>query len=304
MDIRSQPLERRVLLLSVVGAAVFAAGAITMGLLARSQFLLFDGLYSLVSVAASAMSLMASRFMAQEDGQRFPFGKLSVEPLVVGVKYVMILVIITASAVSAAISLFTGGRPVALGLAVTYSFVSTAACWAVAVYIRRRDSQSNLLRAEGNQWLMDTWISGAASAAFAGALVLSRIPSGQSLIPYLDPVMVLAGSLYFVRVPLAAIGQALRELLDMAPDAALQTQVQDAVNSIERSYGFRESYVRMSTVSRRLWVEVDFVVQASTKMRTVAEGDQIREELFQKLQSVDLEKWLTVSFTADRKWAQ
>ncbi len=300
----TEHLERRVLTVSVWGAGIFSAGAITFGLVAGSQFLLFDGLYSLISVVASLMSLMASKFMAQDDWERFPFGKLAIEPLVVAVKYVMILIVIVGSAASSLISLFTGGRPIVLGIAVGYSFISTLACWAVAHYIHRQSDDSNLLRAEEGQWRMDAWISGVALAAFVGALGLKYVPGSAAILPYLDPIMVLAGSVYFVRVPLHEIGCALRELLDMAPDALLQAKVQQAVTHIEQSYGFQESYLRMSSVSRQLWIEVDFVVQPSTSMSTVADGDKIREDLSQRLKGVKGDQWLTVCFTTDRKWAQ
>jgi predicted Co/Zn/Cd cation transporter (cation efflux family) len=49
------------LLLSVVASSVFAVGSLVWGLLAGSQMIVFDGLYSFVSVALSLLAVWALR---------------------------------------------------------------------------------------------------------------------------------------------------------------------------------------------------------------------------------------------------
>ena len=52
--------DARALILSVVASSVFAVGSLIWGLLAGSQMIVFDGLYSFVSVALSLLAATVS----------------------------------------------------------------------------------------------------------------------------------------------------------------------------------------------------------------------------------------------------
>lgn len=82
--------ERGLIRASVVGAFLFAVVAVVWGVAINSQVILFDGLYSSVSVLLSLVSLLAASYVRQTDDLRFPFGKEVIEPLVVTLKYLAI----------------------------------------------------------------------------------------------------------------------------------------------------------------------------------------------------------------------
>lgn len=75
--------EERLFRISVGSAVAFAATAPAWGVLVRSQLTVFDGLYSTISVALSAMSLVAYRLIARGPDERHPFGREVLSAVVV-----------------------------------------------------------------------------------------------------------------------------------------------------------------------------------------------------------------------------
>ena len=70
-------LERFVLRVSVFASLFFAISGIIVGYYLSSAFILFDGIYSFLSVIMSWISLRAGVFMLTSD-KRFPFGKSTI----------------------------------------------------------------------------------------------------------------------------------------------------------------------------------------------------------------------------------
>ncbi|EPE61770.1 cation efflux protein [Exiguobacterium sp. S17] len=79
-------LERFVLRVSVFGSLFFAIAGIIVGYLLSSTFILFDGVYSFLSVIMSWISLRAGVCMLTSD-KRFPFGKSTIESLIILFQY-------------------------------------------------------------------------------------------------------------------------------------------------------------------------------------------------------------------------
>lgn len=67
--------EQRVLKLSIAATVLVAAIGFFGGMLARSQAILFDGIYSLVDVALTLVALAVLRLMAREQSPRFEYRK-------------------------------------------------------------------------------------------------------------------------------------------------------------------------------------------------------------------------------------
>jgi predicted Co/Zn/Cd cation transporter (cation efflux family) len=123
------------------------------------------------------------------------------------------------------------------------------------------------------------------------------------IIPYIDPVMMILISIYFLKLPLIGIRNALREVLEMTPSGKLPSNIKTYVKNMEVKYDMKESFVRIAKVGKTLWVEIDFVVKDSKKIKTIADQDKLRQELSDYIKTYDNNEWLTVSFTNNRKWA-
>jgi len=297
--------EQRLLQQSIVVAVCFAAASFILGLLLRSQVILFDGLYSAISAVLSLSTLAALRFMRKADWERFPYGKATVEPLAIIIKYLALTALVLASTVAALIALFTGGRDVVLGPGLAYAGIAVAICYAMYRYLQRRNQavDSNFVRTEINEWYLDTLISAGVLVGFAIGMGMMEFPPLAPYVLYIDPVMVILLSIYFLRWPLESIRQSLRELLDMKPEGRLAEEIEQVIGAIRTEFRMQESFVRVSKVSSTLWLEIDFIVGPHSQVVTVAQQDALREEIMGRIPRQGLNVWLTVAFTNDRKWA-
>ena len=52
-----------------------------------------------------------------------------------------------------------------------------------------------------------------------------------------------------------------------------------------------------------IWIEIDFVVDETSPVQSIKDQDMIRERIDHALKTIKSDKWITVSFVGDRKWA-
>jgi predicted Co/Zn/Cd cation transporter (cation efflux family) len=116
--------------------------------------------------------------------------------------------------------------------------------------------------------------------------------------------MVVLVSAAFLNVPVRLVAGGLREILSMAPPAAVQAELQACVDAVEERFGLQESFLRAAKVGGRVDVEVDFVVGDESPVRTIADCDVVRQALHDRLATLGYDRSVVVAFTADRKWAQ
>ncbi|SDK92344.1 cation diffusion facilitator family transporter [Natronincola ferrireducens] len=297
-------IEYRTLRLSVLGALLFAVIGIILGIVANSQMIFFDGIYSLVSLGLSFLSLRALIYMEKEETNKFQFGKDIIEPLVILFKSFVILVMCIYAVVVSLEDIFNGGRSVHIENALGYAFLSTFLCLLFYLKLRKKEKicPSELLKVESSQWFMDTLLSLAVLIGFIIAFFMKKTNYAY-LTPYVDPFLVLVTSLYFVKTPLVTIKENIKELLGMPPSREIEKGIKSIIHDIKLKYFIEESYVRISKVGRVIFIEIDFVLGKKTKVKHVKDFDCIREEIDTQLESIKYEKWLTVSFTENRKWA-
>ena len=67
--------EKNVLMLSAAGGLFFAVLGLAWGIIIQSSRIMFDGLYSLVSLFISILAIWISNFIQKKDFEKFPFGK-------------------------------------------------------------------------------------------------------------------------------------------------------------------------------------------------------------------------------------
>jgi cation diffusion facilitator family transporter len=296
--------ESRVLLVSVWASCGFAVLSLVWGLFARSQMIVFDGLYSAASVLLSLLAVLAVRTAARGPDERYPWGREVWEPVTILVKSAALGALSIYALIGAVVEIAGGGRSVSAGWAALYAVLATAGGAAVSWYLRRRGRRgSDLIRAEAAEWISDTLLSLGVLVGFLVALILER--TGRSdLARYVDPAMVALISAAFLPIPLRLGTQGVREILTMSPAEDLQLRLADHVAQVEHEYGFAESFLRTSKVGRRLDVEIDFVVPETARAQCVREFDQVRADLHDRLHRLAPVTAMTVSFTADRRWAR
>ena len=242
--------------------------------------------------------------MAKKDRHAFPFGKDTVEPLVILIQYLILLVLVSGSFLSAFSSLLTGGRTIELNAALAYSLIGSLACLGVYLYLRvKGKGASGLVGAEKDQWFIDTLVSLAVFVGFVLSALLKDHPAFGPLVPYIDPLMVMMVSVFFLKTPLSQMKASLREILEMRPKGNLPMKIEKHVKDLEEKYDMRESKVRVAKVGKTLWVEIRFVLRPGSKIKTIDDQDRLREEIARYIKPIQFKKSLSVSFTKNRKWA-
>ncbi|MCL6258201.1 cation transporter [Aquiflexum sp. TKW24L] len=296
--------EKQLLKFSVYGALLSALLAVVWGIFENSKIILFDGIYSLISVGLSMISLITASFMARQDFDRFPYGKEMIEPIIILGKFLVITILCLFALFSGISTLLSGGQEVNAGSGSIYAFIATLSCYLVHLVLKKKQKHipSGLIEAESQQWLMDTFLSLAVLLGFLLSIGLGYTTYSH-LMPYMDPLMVIVVSGYFLKVPITNMGLQIREVLDMKADTKYLDLCQQIVESIEKEYQFQESFLRVSKSGPKLFIEIDFVVSPEGWQPSLSEQDGIREEILTKMKPISLKKWLNVAFTNDRKWA-
>jgi cation diffusion facilitator family transporter len=302
--------ERRLLLFSVWASAGFAVFSSIWGIVSGSSMIVFDGLYSFVSIGLSGLALLALRFVRRGPDERFPWGREAAEPLVVILKATTLGALCIYAAVGGIVDLLRGGRDVEVGWAVVYAVIATAASLTVGLVLRRGTRSespagpgADLVRSEAAEWVGDALLSAGVLVGFLAALLLTA--RGRSdLAAYVDPAMVVLVSVAFLVVPFRLVIGGMREVMSMAPPADIQAQLRACVEEVEKRHRIQESFIRAAKLGGRMDIEIDFVLGPESTVVTVADTDAVRSDLHERLAALGYERSLAVTFTTDRRWAE
>lgn len=302
----TQNIERKILSFSIISAFLFALTGSIWGILINSQIILFDGIYSFLSVILSAISLLASEIIKKEDDKMFQFGRSQVEPITIVFKSLIIISICVYAFVNAINSLFEGGRSVSSPSAILYSVFTTLACLICWLYVhkaKKKIRNSGLLKIESKEWLMDTLLSSAVLIGFIFSYYVEKT-SYSNLVVYFDPLMVIIVTLFFLKLPILDLINNIKELLLMAPDDELVENINNIVALVRDKYSFDDFLLRTAKRGRIISIEVNFISHNPDLKLSMYELDLIREDLELILErGIKYEQWLTITFMNNEKWA-
>ena len=201
-------------------------------------------------------------------------------------------------------TILTGGNNLEFGLAIIYSIISVIGCGAISLYmkVKSKSLSSELIKAEFTQWLMDTSLSTAVLVAFIIGIIISNTKL-NFLNSYIDPGMTAVVSLVCIRIPIKGFIESFKEVICVKANDEINDDIYVLVKEIEEEYKFEESITRVSKVGRELRIEIDFVYNKDSKLKTLDQMDNVREEINDAIKHIDYKKWLNVSFTGNKKWA-
>lgn len=300
----SAALEQRTLKLSIVTTLFVSALGVTFGLLAGSQSILFDGVFSIIDAAMSGLSLVVARLVMREASQRFQHGFWHLEPMVAALNGSILMLLCVYAFLNAVQALMEGGRELAFDMAILYAVVVASACFAMYAYERRvnRRVDSELLRIDTQGWLMAGLITLALLAAFASALVLERT-AWAHFTPYVDSLLLMVLTVCFLPVPIGIVRRALKEIFLVAP-SALDRQVHAAMAPVMDRDGLLEYQSHVAKSGRGHFIEIHIVTTPDFAAgQGIAALDEIREQISAGLSIPPERRWFTVAFTADERWA-
>lgn len=296
--------EKNMLFLSALGALFFAVLGVAWGISIKSSMIMFDGLYSLISLFLSILGIYITSYISKNDFKKFPFGKGMLEPLAVMFNSIVLTVMCSITFINAIKEILAGGNSVNTELALGYSLVSSIGCAIIYGILssKIKKTTSEIVKSESNQWLMDTLLSVAVLVGFILCLILNLTPLAH-LSKYIDPLMVIITSGIFIRVPVKTLLNSLKEIININADKDINDEIYTIVKDVEEEYNFEQSVTRVSKVGRELRIEIDFIFNENSKLRKLEEMDKVREYVYKNMKNIKLNKWLNINFTADKKWA-
>jgi predicted Co/Zn/Cd cation transporter (cation efflux family) len=232
--------EQAALLVSVIATVVMATLGVVWGLAVRSQLILFDGVYGMLGIVLSGLSLHVSRLVAAGPTTRFPFGREALAPLVVAIQGIALGGTCAYAVVTSLLTIVDGGSAVVAGWAVVYGAVSMVVSFVVYLWMRPRARSSGLVAAEAVQWLFSAGLGVAMVVAFGAMLGLQRTDWAGAA-DYIDPALVLLACVLVLPAPLRMVTSTLAELLEGAPPISIQSPVRAAVAEVTASMGLGET---------------------------------------------------------------
>lgn len=313
MTTNTHKKEHRLIQFSITMGTVYTVVGIAWGLMIQSGIILFDAIYSGVSILLSIMTMYALVIVSKDESfdaekihkSRFQMGSTAVEPLVNMVKALVIISICLYGFVSAVLVLVSGGVDSSNATSgIYYGLITAVICvcsWCYLKYFGK--DQNDLIQAECEQWMVDAIFSLLVVMAFIISFLMSQTESLQYYARYVDPASVIIATLYFIKVPINRLIRSTKELLVMAPEGSTQADIDTALQPFLSRYDFTQHITRATKTGRQLSIDVAFIVDDSARTYNVHQLDQIREDVEQSLQSLSDNLWLNVCVTSDRHWA-
>ena len=286
---------------TVLMFAVAIAGIVT-GFISGSQSILFDGFFSLIATFIKVLMLITAQLIAKESNQRFQFGFWHLEPMVLLIEGSFLLLIAIYAFLNGVFGIINGGREIELGLVILYAAVFTVIEFGYYFWVRRKNRtlKSTLIQFDNISWLVDAMLSVGLLISFLTALALTHQGYAQWA-AYVDPAILIVLALSMLAPAFKILKPALRDVLGIAPDA-LDDKVRAALEIASARHGFEGYKTYVQKHGRARFIEIHIVLPSGYPLTSVKTLDALREEIAELLGKAGSARWLTISFTGDRRW--
>ena len=296
-------VELRLLKQSTIVMALVAVIDTVFGIAAASQSILFDGLFSAVAAAIKMLMFITARLIPREGSPRFQYGYWHLEPIALLVESGFLLVLAIYAMTSGIVGVISGGHTIDFGIAALYAAVCALVEISYFFYLRHWGKRigSLMVQYDTTSWLMDATLSLGLLASFVCAWTLSGT-AWRWITPYLDPIILMAAALFLVPGCFKMLKPALRDILEIVPREH-DEQVQAVMSAFVAEHGLSgfTSYLQKS--GRAMFIEINVLVPPDYPVDSIGTFDQLRYDIAHRLGKDSPGRWLTITFTGDRYWA-
>ncbi|MBY7649328.1 MAG: cation transporter [Candidatus Liberibacter europaeus] len=304
-------LEERILKLSIAVTIIIGSMNLIIGYASGSSSIIFEGLYSYVDAVITTLSLfvvvLISRYALEVNFNRrkryFQFGFWHLEPMIIAFNSIMLIFAILYELIKSMISIMSGGNEPAFGLVVVSSIITSLISFTMGIYENRynRKIKSDFISVDVKAWIA----SGVISSSFIGAFLFGMLLKDglyHWITHYIDPIVLVAMCLFICPSTIRAMKRSLFEIFQMtAPD--FDMQVKNAIYPIVVRHGFLDFYTYVTKMGRSRIIEIHLIVPLNYPIRSIASLDLIRSEIGDAIGGFKEDRWLTISFTTQQKWA-
>ncbi|MDR0360453.1 MAG: cation transporter [bacterium] len=289
-------VEQRALRTSLVISISFGVIAAVWGLVARSEVILLDAVFTPFYLLLTSGSLIVSRIVARGPSRMFPFGRDALVPLFVIAQAIVLFGVLAYAILEAVRVILEGGSTVAGVSLLAYGVFSALVCVATWRVLLRMARNLPLVEAEAAGWF--SAVPASAVIAVGGVVVL--LVGGTrfaAVAPYVDPTLVIIGCLGFLVIPINLLRRSIRDLQTARPDPELVAQVETVVENVRTAEGLPEPDLRIGRLGSALSVALAFVLRPGTG--DIAGEDRVRRAVRDGLGDLPYSVWLTVEFGYD-----
>jgi predicted Co/Zn/Cd cation transporter (cation efflux family) len=295
--------EQKILRRSIVATILIGAAGVLFGILSGSLSIIFDGMFSAVDASMTALALMVSRLIARDKSERFQLGFWHLEPMALALNGALLILLAFYAFVNAIGLILAGGRELSFDWAIVYTVIVSAACFAMFLTGRRanRAIGSDFIDLDVKGWLMSGAITSALLVAFLTAALL-RGTRFETVTPYVDPAILALLALIILPVPVKTVRLAISEIFLLTP-GDLDRSIRAVVEVTVEKYGFEGYQTYVAKIGRSRFIEIHLIVPKSFRIDSIQRLDEIREELSTAIGGSGRDRWLTIAFIGDRRWA-
>jgi cation diffusion facilitator family transporter len=294
--------EQRLLKISIYVTLLISFASIAFGLAISSRAIAFDGFYTLIDAAMTGVALVTARLISRGEDDRFQYGYWHLEPILALINGTVLSFACAYAFIDGLNGLITGGRAIEFGPGAIFAAVAGAISFGMSIYIRRSAGEhgSQLLDIDARAWLMGGVLSLAVCISFLLGAVMAKTPAA-AYAPLVDPLILLVVAICLLPFPLSTIWNAGRDILQVAP-SDLDEEVRELAQSIAHKHGFSDCSSHVMRSGRQQFIEIGLVAPSGEISKTFAELDAIRAEIALAMGGLSPGYWLTVDFTADKRW--
>lgn len=288
----------RILFISTLGALIFSVTGIFLGIISNSDMVLLDGLYAVLSLLISALSLFTSITIKTPNRESFPFGKYIFQPLTIVFNSSILLLLCILSLISSIYAIMQGGRNINANIGLFYGIFSFVGCGVICFLLSRNRKKSDLIYAEMLQWLLDTFVSFGLVLGFILMFIL-KYTKFDWLIPYIDPFLVLIAGIILIVMPIRLLYKNGKEIISMSASEEVQYDIYNIVKKKNIEYNIRDEDIRISKMGQVIYIDLQNIVDRNSYIQTIEQADVYRNEIIEEINQnfINFDKWLNISFT-------
>lgn len=294
--------EQRLLLGSALATLVVSLSGLGVGIWSGAKSIVFDGMFDAIGAGMTFLAWQIARLIATGRDQRFQFGYWHLEPLLALVSGSVTLSTCVYGFLNGLGSFVGGGRIINYNIAIWYAAITSMVSFTAFVHLRflGRGLDSNLLKNDARSWLFGGMVSGGLCLSF-GLARLAAAAHADGVAPLVDPLVLMTLTAVMLPFPVRTLYQAARDLLQIAP-SELDRRATAAAQQVCNRHGFVDHASHVTRLGRAQFVEIGFVAASPIATVTFQELDEIREEVALALGGLCPRNWVTVSFTASKRW--
>jgi predicted Co/Zn/Cd cation transporter (cation efflux family) len=302
VTLHSTAKEQRLLLTSMIVTIVLALSSIGFGLWISSKSVMFDGFYDLIDAAMTGVAFLTVRLISRGDDERFQYGYWHLEPMLALLNGLILAFACIYALIDGLHGLIVGGRDLQFGLGAIYAAISSVLNFALFAYVRRsaRSLGSQMLDVDARSWLMGGVLSAGLCLSFLVGGLLTQTGAAR-FAPYADPLILVIIALCLVPFPLMTIWKAGRDILMITP-SDLDEKISQLAKEVAERHGFVDYDSHVVKSGRQQFIEIGLVAPSGDTQTNYERLDAIRAEIAAAMGGASPGYWLTVDFTADKRW--